>query len=145
MSIGSILRGKASNEILSVAPTVLISEVAALLAERRVGAVLVRDAAGQMLGILSERDIVRSLASHAAGVLDMTAAQLMTAVVCTVTPDTKVRVAMEVMTNNRVRHLPVMEGGTLVGLVSIGDVVKERLDQQAREVDQLRDYVAGRS
>ena len=144
MSISTILRGKKSG-IFSVEPTDTISRVASVLAEKRVGALLVLDRARQLLGIVSERDVMRCLAAEGARTLEMTAAQIMTRVVHTVGPDTTVETAMEMMTNGRVRHLPVVDGGSLVGMISIGDLVKERLDQQAHEVDTLRDYVAGRS
>lgn len=142
MSIATILRQKAPG-VVAVAPDDTIASVAAVLAERRVGAVLVLDPSGAVLGILSERDIVRSLPVHGARTLEMTAAQLMTRVVHTITPETQVTKAMEIMTSGRVRHLPVLENARVVGVVSIGDVVKEKLEQQAQEVDALRDYVAG--
>ena len=142
MTIAAILKHKGS-DIAHVAPTAPITEVARLLAEWRIGAVLVRDTAGQLLGILSERDIVRSLAAAGEETLRMTAAQLMTAVLHTATPATTVPKAMEIMTLRRVRHLPVLDGGTLVGIVSIGDVVKARLTQQEAEVDSLKAYVSG--
>ena len=144
MSIATILRGKKS-DIFSVELTDTIARVASVLAEKRVGALLVLDRARQLLGIVSERDVMRCLAAEGARTLEMTAAQIMTRVVHTVGPDTAVETAMEMMTNGRVRHLPVVDGGSLVGMISIGDLVKERLDQQAHEVDTLRDYVAGRS
>ena len=143
MSVSSILRNKPAG-VFSVLPTDTIAAVAAMLAEKRVGALLVLDRAQQLLGIVSERDLVRSLAAEGAHTLEMTAAQLMTRTLFTIAPDSEVQAAMEMMTANRVRHLPVVDGGTLVGMISIGDVVKERLDQQAHEVDTLRDYVSGR-
>jgi CBS domain-containing protein len=143
MSISSILRGKKSG-IFSVEPTDTIARVASVLAEKRVGALLVLDRAQQLLGIVSERDVMRCLAAEGARTLEMTAAQIMTRVVHTVTPETPVETAMEMMTNGRIRHLPVLDGSTLAGMISIGDLVKERIDQQAHEVDTLRDYVAGR-
>jgi CBS domain-containing protein len=142
MTIAAILRHK-GHDVASVAPTALIADVARQLTDRHIGAVLVRDAAGQLLGIVSERDIVRGLARHGAACLALTAAQLMTSVLHTVTPTTTVAEAMTLMTHSRVRHLPVLEAGVLVGLISIGDVVKTRIDQQEQEVDSLRAYVAG--
>ena len=142
MTVAAILRHK-GHEITSVAPTIKVSQLTATLAEQRIGAVLVRDAAGQMLGIVSERDIVRSLARDGAACLEMTAAQLMTRVLHTVTPATATDAAMGMMTASRVRHLPVLDGDTLVGMISIGDVVKAQLDAQAQEVDSLRAYVSG--
>jgi len=103
----------------------------------------VLDAAGGLSGIVSERDIMHCLAVHGAGALDMTASQVMTRLVQTATPRTSVGEAMAMMTTGRFRHIPVLEDGALVGIVSIGDVVKARLDQQAQEVDSLRAYVTG--
>ncbi len=142
MTVAAILRHK-GHEIASVSPTTRVANVTTTLAEWRIGAVLVRDSAGQLLGIVSERDIVRCLAREGAACLDMTAAQLMTRTLHTVEPATSTAQAMAMMTGGRVRHLPVLEGDTLVGMVSIGDVVKAQLDEQAQEVDSLRAYVAG--
>ena len=142
MTVASILKHKGS-EIAHVAPADSIAAVSALLARRRIGAVLVLDTAGQLLGIVSERDIVRVLARQGAATLEMTAAQLMTSSLVTVTPATSVAEAMTLMTASRVRHLPVLQDGALAGLVSIGDIVKTRIEQQAHEVDSLRAYVSG--
>ena len=142
MTIAAILRHKGS-DVASVPPTATVAEVAIALKQKRIGAVLVMDNAGQMLGIVSERDIVRALPEHGARTLDMTAAQIMTQVLHTTTPRSTVADAMEKMTHRRVRHLPVIENDRLVGLVSIGDVVKARIDQQAQEVDSLKAYVTG--
>jgi CBS domain-containing protein len=121
----------------------LISGVIAVLAEKRIGAVLVIDSAHELVGILSERDVVRSLASHAAGTLNLTASALMTPNPTVATPSTTVEQAMEIMTDGHFRHLPIMEKGRLAGLVSIGDVVKARIDQHQHEVETLRTYVVG--
>jgi len=96
-----------------------------------------------MLGILSERDIVHALATNGVRALEMTAGQLMTRALKTASPRTTVAEAMTMMTAGRFRHLPVVEHGMLVGLVSIGDVVKARIMQQETEVDGLRAYVSG--
>jgi len=142
MTIAAILRQK-GHEIISVAPTAKLTDVAITLSDHRIGAVLVRDSANQLLGIVSERDIVRVFAREAAACQDMTAAQIMTRLLHTVTPSTTVDEALRLMTASRVRHLPVLTGEELVGMVSIGDVVKARLEQQAQEVDSLTAYVAG--
>jgi CBS domain-containing protein len=142
MTVASILRAK-GHDIAAVSPLARVPEIVALLAERRIGAVLVRDAANQLLGIVSERDIVRCLAREGGTTLDMTAAQLMTSVLHTVTPTTTVDAAMSRMTASRVRHLPVLDGEDLVGMISIGDVVAALLERQAQEVDSLKAYVAG--
>ncbi len=142
MTVAAILRDKGT-EIASVAPTTQISNVTTMLAEWRIGAVLVRDSTGALMGIVSERDIVRCLAREGAACLDMTAGQLMTRLLHTVTPATSTDQAMALMTTSRVRHLPVLDGDVLVGMISIGDVVKAQLDDQAQEVDSLRAYVTG--
>ncbi len=142
MTVAAILRQK-GHEIASVSPTTKISPLVTTLAEWRIGAVLVRDTAGQLLGIVSERDVVRCLARDGAACLEMTAAQLMTRVLHTVSPSTPTEVAMGLMTSSRVRHLPVLDGDALVGMISIGDVVKAQLDEQAHEVDSLKAYVSG--
>lgn len=142
MVIAGILKHKGS-DVLSVLPSASIGEVVRILAARRIGAVLVIDASGQLLGILSERDIVQSLAERGAGTLEMTAAELMTSDVQTAAPSTTVAEVMEMMTDGRFRHIPVMEDARLVGLVSIGDVVKAKIGEAEQEVDSLRAYVAG--
>ena len=142
MTIAAILKHK-GHEVAHVAPAATIAEVAQLLAARRIGAVLVLDAANQLLGIVSERDIVGSLAEHGRRTLEMTAAQLMTRNLHTATMATTVPQATEMMTAGRFRHLPIMDGNKLLGIVSIGDIVKARLSQQEQEVDSLKAYVAG--
>jgi CBS domain-containing protein len=142
MTIAAILKHK-GHDVASVHPDTTIGQLARDLSERRIGAVVVLDAANRLLGIISERDIVRTLAAHGAATLDMTAGQLMTREVRTITQQFTVNEAMTLMTAGRFRHLPVVEGGALVGIVSIGDVVKARIMQQEQEVDSLKAYVAG--
>ena len=142
MTIAAILRHK-GNEVAQVAPTATIADVARRLAEKRIGAILVMDSADQLLGIVSERDIVSALAEHGVRTLEMTAAQLMTRNLHTAHLQTTVAQAMAQMTNRRIRHLPVLDHGRLVGIVSIGDIVKARMDQQEQENDSLKAYVAG--
>lgn len=141
MSVAAILKHK-SPELASVVPNTTIADISTLLANRMIGAVLVLDA-DHLAGIVSERDIVKSLARHGAAALDMTAAQIMTRHLQTATARTSVREAMAQMTDGRFRHLPVMDGAHVIGIVSIGDVVKARLDDQANEVENLKAYVAG--
>ena len=142
MTIAAILKHK-GHDVAHVAPATTIAEVVQQLATRRIGAVLVLDSADQLLGIVSERDIVSGLAEHGRRTLEMTAAQLMTRDLQTALMATTVPQAMEMMTNGRFRHLPVMEGNKLLGVVSIGDIVKARMSQQEQEVDSLKAYVAG--
>ena len=142
MTVAAILRHKGTR-VVSVEPADTIARVAASLSENRIGAVLVIDRADQLLGILSERDIVRCLAANGARTLEMTAGQLMTRALHVAHPETTVAEAMTMMTIGRFRHMPVLDDGRLIGLVSIGDVVKARIMQQESEVDSLRAYVAG--
>jgi len=142
MTIAAILRQK-GHDVAAVSPVTKLMDIAVTLTDRRIGAVLVRDSAGRLLGIVSERDIVRCVAHDGQVGLDRTAAEVMTRLLHTVTLTTSTDEAMSVMTNSRVRHLPVLENDELVGLISIGDVVKARLEEQAQEVDSLTAYVAG--
>jgi CBS domain-containing protein len=141
-TVAAILKQK-GYQVSTVEPTARISEVAAVLAERRIGAVLVFDSAETMIGIVSERDIVRSLAANGDRTLDMTAGQLMTRAVQVARPDTTVAEAMQLMTAGRFRHLPVVDHDTLIGVISIGDVVKARMMQQDAVVESLTAYVSG--
>jgi CBS domain-containing protein len=142
MTLKAILKNKPPG-FISVPPEARISDVIGVLAEKRIGAVLVVDAQGELVGILSERDIVRCLSTHALETLNLKATDLMTPRPTTATPSTTVAQAMEIMTDGHFRHLPILEGGKLTGLVSIGDVVKARIEQSEHEVDSLRTYVAG--
>ena len=142
MTIAAILKHKGHN-VVSVDPTATVPEVAATLHKNRIGAVLVIDRADQLLGIVSERDVVTSIASNGARTLEMTAGQLMTRAVHTAHPDMTVEEAMRKMTMGRIRHLPVVQHDTIVGMVSIGDVVKSRIMRQDTEVDSLKAYISG--
>jgi CBS domain-containing protein len=142
MTIAAILKHKGS-AVTSVGAHATIAEVAHTLVDHRIGAVLICNERGDLMGILSERDIVRSLAVHGASTLDQAAEMLMTSHVTTALPRTTVAEAMKMMTCGRFRHLPVLEQGRIVGLVSIGDVVKARMSQQEEEVDSLKTYVFG--
>jgi len=142
MTIAAILKHK-GHSVITIDPTATVPDIAARLSEHRIGAVLVVDRAEQVLGIVSERDIVRSVATNGARTLEMTAGQLMTRTVHTAHPDMTVEEAMRKMTIGRMRHLPVLQNGAIVGMVSIGDVVKSRIMQQDTEVDSLRAYIGG--
>ncbi|HYH36747.1 MAG TPA: CBS domain-containing protein [Azospirillum sp.] len=141
MHVAAVLKRKGT-DIVSVRPDDAIGAVARMLAERRIGAALVIDG-GAPVGILSERDIVRGVAKHGAGALQQPASTLMTRDLVTCRPDDTVAQVMAVMSERRIRHLPVMDGPRLAGLISIGDVVKARLDDAELEVESLRGYVAG--
>ena len=141
-TVAAILKHK-GYQVTTVEPTATIARVVDVLSERRIGAALVMDRADQLLGIISERDIVRCLAANQARTLEMTAGQLMTRALKVAHPETTVAEAMTMMTVGRFRHMPVIDGATLVGLISIGDVVKARIMEQEDEVDSLKAYVAG--
>jgi CBS domain-containing protein len=140
MYVRDILATKGSR-VFTTQPGATIAATTRLLAQHRIGAVLVTDEQEQVVGILSERDIVRGLAAHGSGVVELTVADLMTRDVLRCQPEDTIADIMGVMTARRIRHLPVMEEGRLAGLVSIGDVVKYRLDETKLEVESLRDYV----
>ncbi len=142
MTIAAILKHK-GRDVVQLGPETSIAEAARRFAARGIGAMLVCSPEGDLLGILSERDVVRSLAAHGAETLSMTAADLMTRSITTASERTTVPEAMEMMTVGRFRHLPVLDGGQVVGIVSIGDIVKARMTQQEQEVDSLKAYVAG--
>ncbi len=141
MSVAAILKHK-GGDVASVTVGATIADISTVLSNRRIGAVPVLQE-GALAGIVSERDIVHCLAHHGAAALDMTAAQVMTRHLQTATPRTTVEEAMTMMTCGRFRHLPVLDDGHLVGIISIGDVVKVRLEAQAHDVDSLKAYVAG--
>jgi CBS domain-containing protein len=140
MYVRDILATKGSR-VFTTQPGATIAATTRLLAQHRIGAVLVTDEQEQVVGIISERDIVSGLAANGGNVMQMTVADLMTRDVLRCQPDDTIADIMGVMTARRVRHLPVIEDGRLAGLVSIGDVVKHRLDETKLEVDSLRDYV----
>ena len=142
MTVAAILKHK-GNTVTTVDPTVTVARVTEILSEHRIGAVLVIDESAQLLGIVSERDIVRCLAANGADGLAMSAGMLMTRAVQVAQPGTTVSEAMAMMTAGRFRHLPVMAHGALIGLVSIGDVVKSLILQREHEVESLVAYVAG--
>ena len=140
MTIAVILSGKGHEVVSSVGPDATVGEVVALLAERRIGAVPVIAADG-VVGILSERDLVYGLATDGAALLAKRASDVMTAPAITTTPETPVLAALGLMTRRRIRHLPVIANGELVGFISIGDLVKVRIDRAEEEARAMRDYI----
>jgi CBS domain-containing protein len=141
MTVARILAEK-GRDVLTTQPHRTIKEVAAQLASRGVGAVVVSDASHAVLGILSERDIVRAIGSGPSSVLEEPVSRYMTVKVTTVDENASVDRVMELMTAGRFRHLPVVEDGRLVGIVSIGDVVKRHVNAIESEQRALRDYIA---
>lgn len=141
MLVQDVLTGKGS-DVACISPTATIAELATFLAEHRIGAAVVSDESEALAGIVSERDVTRALSTHGAALLDMTVAEIMTKNVETCTSADDIRRTAEIMTNGRFRHLPVVDEGALVGIVSIGDIVKKRIDQLETEADQLMQYVS---
>ena len=141
MYVQSILAGK-GDDVATITPDATVREAVALLNERRVGALVVSTDGHRIDGILSERDVVRSLAAHATAALDRSVADLMTRQVTTCAPKDTIEQLMWLMTDKRIRHLPVAgEDGGLAGIVSIGDVVKHRLGQLETENQALYEYI----
>ena len=129
-------------EVFAVAPDAPVVEAIRLMADKSIGAVLVLR--GEMLaGILSERDYARKVVLQGRSSADTPASAIMTAQVVTVAPDTPVHACMQLMTERRIRHLPVLEGGRVVGVISIGDLVKAVIADQQLELEQLQRYIAG--
>ena len=139
MTIARLLANR-SAAIVSCTADTPVREAIALLAERKIGALPVLDGA-DIAGIFSERDVIYCLAKEGAAVLDAPVGQAMTAPAITVGPDTDVLAALALMTRRRIRHLPVVEGDRLVGFVSIGDLVKNRMDRIESEAEAMRSYI----
>jgi len=140
MNVKTILAGKGS-DIVGIEPNADLAAAAQLLSKHKIGAVVIRGAGGRLAGILSERDIVRALAEHGSDALSLAVAKVMTRNVTTCGEDDTIASLMEKMTAGKFRHVPVVTKGALVGLVSIGDVVKQRVGEVEQESEQLRDYI----
>ncbi|HEY0816190.1 MAG TPA: CBS domain-containing protein [Pseudonocardia sp.] len=141
MRITDVLRGKGAS-VATVEPAASVGELVALLAQHNVGALPVLDA-GRLVGIVSERDVVRRLHAGGAGLLQLRVADIMTSGVTTCEPGDKVEDLARIMTDRRFRHMPVVDNGDLIGIVSIGDLVKARIDLLEAERQQLQSYIAG--
>lgn len=139
MTIRAILQSKGSDTI-SLSGSATVSEAIALLAEKRIGALPVIDN-GKVVGIFSERDVVYSLAKGGASALDLKVSDIMTSPAMTVAPDHDVMAGLSLMTRRRIRHLPVVEDETVIGFISIGDLVKFRIDKIEAEASAMRDYI----
>jgi CBS domain-containing protein len=139
MKVKDVLETKGS-AVATIGPSARIGDLVSELAEHRIGALVVVEE-GRVVGIVSERDVARGLFRHGAGVLDLVVADLMTREVRTCTPDDPIRDLARTMTEGRFRHMPVLEDGHLSGIVSIGDIVKKRIDELETEQDQLFSYI----
>ena len=140
MRISDVLSAKPSHDVVTIRPDAGVRDLIALLAEHNIGALIVSSDGEQVDGIVSERDVVRHL-HHDGTVINNTVRAIMTAVVETCDHDTHLDELMKVMTERRIRHVPVVHDGKLTGIISIGDVVKHRIDQLEFERDQLDSYV----
>jgi CBS domain-containing protein len=140
MKVKSILAAKGGG-IICIEPSADLATAAKLLSKHRIGVVVIRGAGDRLAGILSERDIVRAVAEHGAAALTMPVGQVMTREVATCGEDDTCASIMEQMTQRKFRHLPVMNKGEMVGLISIGDVVKQRVVEIEQESEAMRDYI----
>jgi CBS domain-containing protein len=140
VNVQAILAAKGT-EVVSIAPERTLADAVALLAQRRIGALVVSDGAGRLAGILSERDVVRALAAAGADALATSVRAHMTTPVATTTHEEPMPSLMERMTEGRFRHMPVMAEGEIVGIISIGDVVKHRVAEIEAEAHAMREYI----
>ncbi|MEX0328831.1 MAG: CBS domain-containing protein [Ruegeria sp.] len=144
MLVQAILKSKAKDGVVTVEPTATVSEAAKILAEKRMGTVIVSEDGGRTAaGILSERDIVRELAASGSGCLTKPVSTYMTRDLVTATRQDTVQDILSRMTEGRFRHMPVLEDGQLVGIVTLGDVVKAQLTELAMEKDALEGMIMG--
>lgn len=143
MLVRQILSAKPEQKVLAVAPQTPVAEAVRILAEKRIGALVISSDGRRAEGILSERDIVRELAVRGGEILTQPVAELMTRRLVTCTPGDSARHVVEKMTAGRFRHMPVLEGDDMIGLISIGDVVKGRLDELTMETNALADMIRG--
>lgn len=142
MTVAHILQSKGS-DVISVSPTAAILEVADILAEHKIGAVLVIGPGDKLAGIISERDIVRALAQRGRELAGSKVSEYMTSELITCAPDATIDQIMSLMTQGRVRHLPVLDKGKLCGMISIGDIVKRRIAEVEFEAEEMKRYIAG--
>jgi CBS domain-containing protein len=139
--VSSVLEKK-GHTVITATPGATVGSVVNLLARNRIGAVPVTGPDGRLVGIISERDVIRGMGQYGAAALALTVDALMTREVKTCAPEDQIVELMETMTLRRFRHLPVLRNGVLIGIVSIGDVVKQRLEEAQSELEALRSYIA---
>ena len=143
MLVSQILKTKADDSVTTVSPSMLISEAAKLLSEKRIGTLVISSDGKRPDGILSERDIVRALGRQGGGCLNKTVEALMTSKLITCAKNERADDILAKMTEGRFRHMPVLEDGALIGLISLGDVVKARLMELSMEKDALQGMIMG--
>ncbi|MFZ1814245.1 MAG: CBS domain-containing protein [Rhizobiaceae bacterium] len=141
MTVASILASK-GRDVLTASPDDSISDIIDTLAEKKIGAIVITQKDGAVCGIVSERDIVRVISGRGAGVLDQPVSSCMTRKVLSCSESDTIDTVMEIMTSNSFRHLPVTTSGKLAGIISIGDVVKRKIEQAERDAEELRNYIA---
>ncbi len=141
MTVAAILAGK-GRDVLTITAGKTVAEAIDILARHKVGALVVVEGGDRIVGIVSERDVVRMIASGGSGALPTPIAEIMTTKVITCTDGETIDSVMSRMTHGRFRHLPVAAGGRLTGIISIGDVVKARIEQVEREAEEMRAYIA---
>jgi CBS domain-containing protein len=143
MTVAKILKSKGTDEVVTVKPGASVAEAARVLSDKRIGSVVVSADGRAALGILSERDIVREIGKRGPGCLSEKVEQMMTTKLVTCTREDRAEEVLATMTRGRFRHMPVVEGGAMVGLITIGDVVKYRLTELAMEKDALEGMIMG--
>ena len=141
MLVSALIKEKGGG-VITTGPATTVAEVADIIARERIGAVVVTGQDDQVVGIISERDIVNGLSKRGTGLLDLPISDIMTRDVFTCATTEDVNQLRREMTNRRARHIPIVEEGKLIGIISIGDIVKNRLDELESETQQMRDYIA---
>ena len=143
MTVAKILRSKGNDDVVTIQPGKKVSEAAIMLSEKRIGTVVVSEAGSPAMGILSERDIVREIGRRGGSCLDDAVEEMMTSKLVTCDRSERVDDVLQKMTEGRFRHMPVVVDGNLVGLITLGDVVKFRLNELAMEKDALEGMIMG--
>ena len=142
-TVAEVLKSKSGAQVYSVKPADTILSALKIMADKGIGALMVLDPNGKIEGIFSERDYARKVVLQGRSSADTPVSAIMTAEVLTVAPDTSVPACMRKMTERRIRHLPVVEDGHVVGVISIGDLVKAVMADQQEQLEQLQRYIAG--
>ena len=142
MTLNDLLRLKGNDDIIRVKENACIADAASILTKKKIGSVLVENATGDIVGILSERDIVGGMGQHGANLQDVAVSDLMTTDLIRCGSEDTVNEAMEMMTDRRIRHIPVFDEGKLKGIISIGDLVKCRISEVQAEAEAMRQYIA---
>ncbi len=143
MLVTQMFQQKKAHRIVTIGPETVVAEAAKILKEEHIGALMITGGDGALAGIISERDIVRAIPEYGGELFDLTVSHLMTHPVVTCGPEGHVHQIMKTMTAKHFRHMPVLEDGKLIGMISIGDVVKSRLDELEYEEAHMRNFIAG--